>query len=111
MHVALDFYRDQRYRVFAHQGNILSEDGVTVSVNLIEEDWDGLEFKFFTREDAVTFFRNLALAAEITTFTEEDELEPGHGFMLEAVTGPRDALAEVLGPRAEGGSSVPGGGA
>lgn len=74
MQVTQDLNRGQRYRVFAHVGNGLSSDGVSVSVDLLGTD-SSFTFEFWTRQDAVTFFRHMASAAEETTTTEDDAID------------------------------------
>lgn len=86
MQASLDLNPGQRYRVFAHVGNGLSESGVTVTLQLLEDAFDSIVLDFWTRQDAVALFRNLALAADATTATQEDEDIPGGALMIEATT-------------------------
>lgn len=86
MEVDLEVGTGQVYRIFAHVGNFLSADGATVTMQLIEGNNVSLVFNFWTRQDAVAFFRNMALAAEVTTATEEDEEIPYAALMIEATT-------------------------
>jgi hypothetical protein len=74
MDVSIDLEQDRRYRVFAHVGNCLSEDGITVTAH-------------------VTFFRHLLAGAEEATASEEDEEIPGRCLIAEDVTLPFVARA------------------
>lgn len=88
MQVSVDLGPETRYRVFAHVGNLLSEDGVTVIANI--SGAGDVVFDFGARDDAVTFFRHMASAAAETTASEEDEEIPGAALMVEHVTIPWD---------------------
>jgi hypothetical protein len=91
MDVSIDLEQDRRYRVFAHVGNCLSEDGITVTAHVLREG--SLIFSFYTRQDAVTFFRHLLAGAEEATASEEDEEIPGRCLIAEDVTLPFVARA------------------
>jgi hypothetical protein len=68
--IAIHVNTGQQCRAFSHQGNLTSDDGVTVMAQLAGEA--EIEFEFWTRRDAVQFFRTLADAAEHAAPGDED---------------------------------------
>lgn len=60
-HLTIDVRQRARYRIFAGQGNVNSEEGVTVIAQVFDEM--ELTFEFWTRDDAFGFFNSLAKAA------------------------------------------------
>lgn len=93
MDVSVDLNTGERYRIFAHVGNSLSENGVTVTAQILEPGIS-FEFSFWTRKDAETFFTHLAFAAQATLASEDDELLPGRTMMAEDVTTAWEDLPE-----------------